>query len=391
MCKNESYSSAAIKKISKYLCKTEAQFLNRLNWWASHKNEYGLELGGRTWIYNTLEDWAEQLDVSKKSIQRAIKSLKDKGIIDSNYLSPNKRNRTLFYSINYEKLQECLSELKTSMYSRVNDQANDQVNGRANGQANTTPKNINSHADGHMYYNSNSIQIYKSNKSTKIPENKTKQKPEEKRSADPLVIQKPKEKRSADPLVTKKPEENRNDDPPVIQKSTIVQDMLKIWSEEFPTSKIELTKNLARFLVAAFKMKFGSCLRAWRRYLKILKTSTFIMSEKFKLSIWWVIKFFTIDRIRAGELGVHEEKIETEPEELTEELTQHMESLEETEPCKKLRYSIAKKLSLPTYLSWFTHVNFVEDEGKIIMKAHNQFVEDWIRYNFADTCGLCLE
>jgi hypothetical protein len=126
------------------------------------------------------------------------------------------------------------------------------------------------------------------------------------------------------------------------------QDMLKIRSEEFPTSKIELTKNLAGFSVAAFKMKFGSCLKAWRKYPEILKTSTFIMSEKFKLSIRWVIKFLTIDRIRAGELGVHEEKIETEPEELTEKLTQHMESPEETEPCKKLRYGIAKFLKLLT-------------------------------------------
>jgi DNA-binding transcriptional ArsR family regulator len=165
MFKNESCSSAAIKKISKYLCKTEAQFLNRLNFWLSHKNEYGIEKYGRTWIYNTLEEWAEQLHVSKRSTQRAIKSLRDKGIIDSDYLSPNKRDRTLFYSINYEKLQEHLSALKTSPCGQVNNQAN--------GQANAPTINANSHMDGHMYI-SNSIQkIYKSNKSTETPKNKT--------------------------------------------------------------------------------------------------------------------------------------------------------------------------------------------------------------------------
>jgi chromosomal replication initiation ATPase DnaA len=175
------------------------------------------------------------------------------------------------------------------------------------------------------------------------------------------------------------------------QKPTIVQDMLKIWNEEFPKAKITLSKQLARFLVAVFKTKFSSCLKEWKKYLKTLKTSAYIMSEKFKLSIWWVIKFVTVDRIKKGELGVNPDKITCEKEELTEKLNLHILSIDETEPCKKLRYKIIEKLSLQVYLSWFIHVNFTEDNGKIVMKAKNTFVRDWIRDNFADTCGLCLE
>jgi hypothetical protein len=148
---------------------------------------------------------------------------------------------------------------------------------------------------------------------------------------------------------------------------------------------------MARFMVAAFKTKFKSSLKEWRRYLKILKTSAYLMGEKFKLSILWVIKFITIDRIRAGELGVNASQVALEKEDLEEKLTSHMEALGETELCKKFRHIIAEKLSLQTYLSWFTSVNFMEVKGKIVMKSDSKFVEEWIMLNFADQCGLCLE
>jgi hypothetical protein len=370
MFKNESCSTAVLKKISKYLCKTEASFLDRLNFWASHKNGYGIEKWGRTWIYNTLEDWGRQLGASKRSTQRAIKSLKDKGIVDSEYLSPNKRNRTLFYSINYEKLHECLSALESS--------SSGQTKTLSCGQIKAKKISANDHMDDHVYlYSKQSI-----NKSYKSREN------EIKKSLDHA----PQENFDVkhDKTLDTKTEITELTET-AHQKPTIVQDMLRIWKEELPKSEITLSKQLARFLVAVFKTKFSSCLKEWKKYLKILKTSTYIMSEKFKLSIWWVIKFVTVDRIKKGELGVNPDKITYEKEELTEKLNLHISSIDETEPCKKLRYKIIEKLSLQVYLSWFIHVDFIENNGKIVMKAKNTFVRDWIRDNFADTCGLCLE
>ncbi|MCL2312037.1 MAG: hypothetical protein FWC41_06055 [Firmicutes bacterium] len=333
---NQSYNNINLKNLNKYLCKTEAEFLKRLYFWSSHKKNYGTEKNDKIWIYNTLDQWAEQLDVSKSSVRRAIESLKNKEIIDSDYLAPNKRNRTLSYSINYEKLSEYLSSLKTAS------KASTCV------QKNTTNEQMVEHMN--IYNKQNINKSYKSiNDSEKLKE--------------------------------------KNSEP----KPTIVQDMIKIWNDEFPGSKINLTKQLARFLVAAFKSKFDSSLKNWRRYLKTIKTSVYLMSEKFKLSIWWVIKFFTIDRIRAGELGVNEAKVEPEKEDLEEKKNRHFETLDETEFCRKLRYRIIEKLSLPTYLSWFTHATFFEIEGKITMKATSQFIEDWIRNNFADQFGFCVE
>jgi DNA-binding Lrp family transcriptional regulator len=358
-----------IKKLNKYLCKIEIQFLNRLYFWSSHKKEYGVEKDGMVWIYNTLEDWAEQLGVSKSSVRRAIKSLKNNGIINSDYLSPNKRNRTLYYAINHDAIRGYTSlsgvapcVQKTNVFHCGNE-----------------------HIDEHMYNSKQNI-----NKSNKSKKNKIGKNSEQTFQKTPMLNS---ESGTDDQLHqetsgtrAKFTEYTETTYP----KPTIIQDMLKIWNEEFSTSKIPLTKQLARFLVAAFKTKFESCLKEWRKYLKTLKTSDYITGDKFKLSIWWVIKFVTIDRVRNGELGVNFDRVTPTEEELTEKLNIHISSLNETEPCKKLRYKIIEKLTLPTYLSWFTSVSFVEDNEKIIMKANNQFVEDWIVRNFADRCGLCI-
>jgi predicted transcriptional regulator len=341
MFENKSCNSVSIKKINKYLCKTEGLFLNRLYFWSSHRKSYGIEKDGRVWIYNTLDNWSDQIGVSKSSIRRAIKSLKDKKIIDSNYLSANKRNRTLYYSINFDGINDFLLSIKSSSCVQKNNISN----------------RINEHLDEHMYIEDNSKQIInKSYKSEKDSYTKT---------HDTKV-------NSTEFNETK------------YEKPTIIQDMLKIWNEEFSNSNIQLTKSLARFLVAAFKTKFKSCLKEWKKYLKTLKTSTFIMSEKFKLSVWWVIKFITIDRIRAGELGAKPESVVTELEDLTEKAKDHIKLVKESEKCKDFRKKIMKIMKPSIYVSWFTKVDFEEINGRIVMKAHNSFVEDWIMRNFGD-------
>lgn len=386
MFKNESCSEFTIKKLNKYLCKTERLFLNRLYFWSSHRKNFGIEKDGRVWIYNTLDNWSDQIVVSKSSIRRAIKSLKEKGFVDSNYLAINRRNRTLYYSINFEKINDYLSKINIVPYVHIKDL--------------NTQKNVSSeHMDEHLYIIDNSKQMinksYKSNKSIKNKIQKNLDQTALEKSL--LDLRESKNKASSvnvsDTDIKFKStiviEDNDIETPP--QKPTIIQDMIKVWNEEFSTSKIQLTKSLARFLVAAFKTKFKSCLKEWKRYLKTLKTSIYIMNEKFKLSIWWVIKFITIDRIRAGELGVDSGKVTLDKEELSEKLNQHIERLDETESCKKLRYKIIEKLSLPTYLSWFTQVSFVENEERVTLQAESEFVRDWIRNNFAEQCGLCVE
>ena len=83
----------------------EAIFLKKLHYWIS-RGEYGVVHDNKIWIYNTLEQWAEQLGVSKSTFQRRIKKLREEGIVETAYLARNRRDRTLHYTINYEKYNQ---------------------------------------------------------------------------------------------------------------------------------------------------------------------------------------------------------------------------------------------------------------------------------------------
>jgi len=178
--------------------------------------------------------------------------------------------------------------------------------------------------------------------------------------------------------------------------------MIKIWNQEFPNKKIisglteqtgviRLTKQLARFLVASFKLKFENCLEKWKRYLRLIKTSTYLMGEKFKLSVHWVIKFLTIDRIRAGELGVDESKIQMDQSEIEQKAITHANSVDESESCKQFRRKIIQELSPAVYISWFTKVDLIEESKKLIIRAANDLVRDYIKAKFLEKLYLPSE
>ena len=337
MLKNELVSNTNIKKLNKYLSKNEYLFLNRLCFWSSHSNEYGIKIDKNIWIYNTLDNWAEQIKVSKSSVRRAIALLKEKGIITCTQLSPNKRNRTLYYAIDYENIDHFLRHKKTSCVKNS-----------------VLITKQNEHMDEHMYIKDNSKQLVnKSNKSLK-------------NNNDQNNFYLPKQESAKN---TK-------------QRTTIIQDMLQIWYEEFTKSHVILNKKLARFLVAAFKNKFDSCLEKWQKYLKVLKTSAFIMSNKFKLTIWWVIKYVTIDRIREGWLGVNENKIPVDAPKIYEKTVEHIENIQESQKCKSFRRKIAKALSPEIYMAWFTKVQMHDNTKEIVVETPNDFMTDFISTHF---------
>ncbi len=300
------------------LSESEYDFIKQLNYWIKNKNNYGVCKDQKIWIYNTLEQWTEQLHISKSSVRRAIKSLKEKKLIQSDYLFKNKRNRTLFYTINYSVLNNFIND---------------------------NTQNKSEHMNEHMYIIDNNKQ--KINKSYKSKEN--------------IFINYS--------ISNQKP------------KTSIVQDMIKVLHEEIPKVKITITKHLSKFLVAAFKTKFDSCLKEWKRYLRLLKTSVYLMSDKFHLSIWWIIKFFTIDRIREGELGVNEKKIPVDEEEREKQcivFEKEIETLKESSICKDIRKKLLWKEGPIMYSFFLKKVSLCEAFGKIEALGNDAFVVDWV-------------
>lgn len=79
---------------------------------------------GRSWIYNTYKSWHEQLPfMSEITIKRAVKNLIEKKIIITENFNKNSFDKTLWYSIDYEKLNEIveISDSIKLIPSRVSD------------------------------------------------------------------------------------------------------------------------------------------------------------------------------------------------------------------------------------------------------------------------------
>lgn len=91
----------------------EAIVLQQLHYWVSKESAKSVE--GKSWIYNTHEDWKKQFPFwSDKTIRRTLKSLLEKTLIESKNLNTNKFIQTKWYGINYDTLEALESALENT-------------------------------------------------------------------------------------------------------------------------------------------------------------------------------------------------------------------------------------------------------------------------------------
>ncbi|WP_042454643.1 conserved phage C-terminal domain-containing protein [Neobacillus dielmonensis] len=82
----------------------EAVVLQQIHYWLGISKHH---IEGRSWVYNTYEDWQKQLPFwSVSTIKRTIRSLEMLGLLLSENYNRMKMDKTKWYSIDYEKLQE---------------------------------------------------------------------------------------------------------------------------------------------------------------------------------------------------------------------------------------------------------------------------------------------
>ncbi len=82
----------------------EALFLQQVHYWLNKSNKF---YEGRTWIYNTVSDWSKQFPFwSERTIRRIIGNLEKQEILIIGNFNKLKMDRTQWYSINHEKLEE---------------------------------------------------------------------------------------------------------------------------------------------------------------------------------------------------------------------------------------------------------------------------------------------
>lgn len=101
--------------VAKALGLNEAIFLQQLHYWLNRKPHIVEEKG---WVYNPYKSWQEQLCfMSESTIKRTIKNLVDKGIVITANFNKAKFDRTLWYSIDYDKLDGIVNHIDTCIMS----------------------------------------------------------------------------------------------------------------------------------------------------------------------------------------------------------------------------------------------------------------------------------
>lgn len=95
----------------------EAVVLQQIHYWLGI-SKHNIE--GRTWVYNTYEEWQKQLPFwSVSTIKRTIRSLEMLGLLLSDNWNQMKMDKTKWYSIDYEILQEFEDSLLESQTTPI--------------------------------------------------------------------------------------------------------------------------------------------------------------------------------------------------------------------------------------------------------------------------------
>lgn len=87
----------------------ETMLLNQIQYWINRHMDEDHFKDGKYWTYQTYEGWHEQLPfLSLRTIKNLVKSLKNKGIIETGQFNKKNWDRTIWYTINYDKLDEIM-------------------------------------------------------------------------------------------------------------------------------------------------------------------------------------------------------------------------------------------------------------------------------------------
>ncbi len=95
----------------------ESIILQQLHYWLQRTNNIRED---RKWVYFTYDELGEQFPFfSNSTIRRAISKLENSGLLSSNNFNRMKIDRTKWYSINYERVNELYCDEETQTENDV--------------------------------------------------------------------------------------------------------------------------------------------------------------------------------------------------------------------------------------------------------------------------------
>ena len=360
-----------------------AQFLSQLHYWLNHNNNLGIVSDGAKWIYNSAKDWADQLCMSSRTVQRLISSLNTSGVLEVKKLSANKHNRTNHYTINYEILEKLIKHKASEKLITTKCR-------NALGQSDVMyiqrlPNKEFNKSEEIIFETSNSNQLSKNsfNQVKKFKNLNGKKSGLGYQLPGLSEIDRIEKSKFNNDIVSK--QTSKVDVKEDSQKTNTAQAMLKAWNDTFEVNE-KMSRDLAPLLVSAYNSKFSKNIELWHHYLLSIKSSAYLTSEKFNLSLFWALKFSIIDQIRAGEFGV---KKEFDQEDLVgrvktiEEVKLEINQIKnESVKAQELRHKILQAVGLGNYVSWFKGAQIQEQEGSLVLVAPNAFVENYWETHF---------
>jgi hypothetical protein len=133
------------RTLSKLLGLNEAIVLQQIHYWLKvNERKKQNFYDGRHWTYNSAKEWQEN-DFgfwSLKTIQRTFSNLEDQGILIVDNFNSDRRDRTKWYSINYDKLDLLVKEYHDQMQKDKMTKCNSSECPNANSQLDPMQKDI---------------------------------------------------------------------------------------------------------------------------------------------------------------------------------------------------------------------------------------------------------
>ena len=350
------------------LGRSAAMLLQQIHYWISNQEISGKTEHGKKWIYNSYDDWAKDISVfSAGTVKRCFKKLKALNLIQVEQFSKTKGDRTSWVTINYDMLAKKIDESpEQKNREKKNKKSTDHQSKMLPSSEQNAPiindkitnKDINTKSEEKSVIKSVRVSLESLNQ-----------------------VEQVKNTNYTNDLKNTKDSSNSDQSS---SKTTITQDMLSFWNKTFPKSQTSMSKELAPLLVSAFKIKFNSDMIQWKHYCLTIESSKYLTGESFNLSIYWSLKFNTIDRIRAGEFGVKETPLPYSVTDLIETEKDEIRLLDEPEKCKETRYLLLVKYGPQTYKSWFKSLEFKLDGETVRFKTNSNFQRDWILKNYPE-------
>lgn len=106
----DEYPLLVFPKLAATIGLNEAIILQQIRYWLEKSDQ---NINGHKWVYNTVEQWKEQFPFwSSDTVRRGLANLKSKGILIGETLSPDKRDRTMYYRIDYGVFDRIMQDSK---------------------------------------------------------------------------------------------------------------------------------------------------------------------------------------------------------------------------------------------------------------------------------------